>query len=106
MYIFAYRAIRWQTKDADAQPQFKETGRKLTDLVIASMENRQASLTASDLQEYPIILMSLQDTMSKDNYSRLAAIGEKVIPNLPDSQEKKYIQSTFDKYRKLSLKKP
>ena len=44
--------------------------------------------------------------MSKDNYSRLAAIGEKVIPNLPDSQEKKYIQSTFDKYRKLSLKKP
>ena len=106
MYIFAYRAIRWQTKDADAQPQFQETGRKLTDLVIASMENRQASLTASDLQEYPIILMSLQDTMSKDNYSRLAAIGEKVIPNLPDSQEKKYIQSTFDKYRKLSLKKP
>ena len=106
MYIFAYRAIRWQTKDADAQPQIQETGRKLTDLVIASMENRQASLTASDLQEYPIILMSLQDTMSKDNYSRLAAIGEKVIPNLPDSQEKKYIQSTFDKYRKLSLKKP
>ena len=106
MYVFAYRAIRWQTKDADAQPQFQETGRKLTDLVIASMENRQASLTASDLQEYPIILMSLQDTMSKDNYSRLAAIGEKVIPDLPDSQEKRYIQKTYEKYRKLSCTKP
>ncbi|MEI3422525.1 MAG: hypothetical protein V8R91_16550 [Butyricimonas faecihominis] len=44
------------------------------------MENRQASLTASDLQEYPIILMSLQDTMSKDNYSRLAAIEGKSHP--------------------------
>ncbi|MFR1240303.1 MAG: hypothetical protein ACLSDJ_03900 [Butyricimonas faecihominis] len=69
--------------------------------VIASMENRQASLTASDLQEYPLS-WSLQDTMSKDNYSRLAAIG-KVI-ELTRQSGKKYIQSTFDKYRKLSLK--
>ena len=70
------------------------------------MENKQASLTLKDLQEYPIILMSLQDTMSKDCYSRLATIGEKVLPNLPDSQEKRYIQRTFEEYRKHSCTKP
>ena len=106
MYVFAYRAIRWQTQDADSQPQFKETSNKLTDLIISSMENKQASLTLKDLQEYPIILMSLQDTMSKDCYSRLATIGEKVLPNLPDSQEKRYIQRTFEEYRKHSCTKP
>lgn len=83
MYVFAYRAIRWQTQDADSQPQFKETSNKLTDLIISSMENKQASLTLKDLQEYPIILMSLQDTMSKDCYSRLATIGEKSSRTYP-----------------------
>ena len=47
-----------------------------------------------------------QENMSKNNYSRLAAIGEKVIPDLPDSQEKRYIQKTYEKYRKLSCTKP
>jgi len=106
MYVFAYRAIRWQTQDADSQPQFKETSNKLTDLIISSMENKQASLTLTDLETYPIILTSLQENMSKNNYSRLAAIGEKVIPDLPDSQEKRYIQKTYEKYRKLSCTKP
>ena len=63
MYVFAYRAIRWQTQDADSQPQFKETSNKLTDLIISSMD-------------------------------------------LPDSQEKRYIQKTYEKYRKLSCTKP
>ena len=106
MYVFAYRAIRWQTHYADSQPQFKETSNKLTDLIISSMENKQASLTLTDLKTYPIILTSLQENMSKNNYSRLAAIGEKVIPDLPDSQEKRYIQKTYEKYRKLSCTKP
>lgn len=70
------------------------------------MENKQASLTLTDLETYPIILTSLQENMSKNNYSRLAAIGEKVIPDLPDSQEKRYIQKTYEKYRKLSCTKP
>ena len=106
MYVFAYRAIRWQTQDADSQPQFKETSNKLTDLIISSMENKQASLTLTDMETYPIILTSLQENMSRNNYSRLAAIGEKVIPDLPDSQEKRYIQKTYEKYRKLSCTKP
>ena len=70
------------------------------------MENKQASLTLTDLETYPIILTSLQENMSKNNYSRLAAIGEKVIPDLPDSQEKRYIQKTgYDRSFKSFVEK-
>ena len=87
MYVFAYRAIRWQTQDADSQPQFKETSNKLTDLIISSMENKQASLM------YPIILTSLQENMSKNNYSVWLPSGKKSSRTYPTAKKK-------DTYRK------
>ena len=88
MYVFAYRAIRWQTQDADSQPQFKETSNKLTDLIISSMENKQASLTLTDLETYPIILTSLQENMSRNNYPVWLPSGKKSSRTYPTAKKK------------------
>ena len=41
-----------------------------------------------------------ENTLEKKDYIRLIALGEKVLPNLPDDDEKSHAQWTFDGYKK------
>ena len=80
---------------------FQQVGKKLVKQTITNMEKKADKLSSNDLVTYSIILMCMgDDTLEKKDYIRLIALGEKVLPNLPDDDEKSHAQWTFDGYKK------
>ena len=88
--------------DTDASPKhYQQVGKKLVKQTIANMEKKADKLSSNDLVTYSIILMCMgENTLEKKDYIRLIALGEKVLPNLPDDDEKSHAQWTFDGYKK------
>lgn len=101
-YVMGYRGVIWQSKTLDSL-HVAQLGERLVDKIVPVIEEKVEVLTAEELYDYTFVLMTLQKKMSKANYVRLAAIGDKVLPGLPDSQHKGFVESEFRKYKKLSL---
>ena len=100
LYAFAFRAILWTTPKP-LPKHYRQVGKKLVKQTIANMEKKADKLSSNDLVTYSIILMCMgDDTLEKKDYTRLIALGEKVLPNLPDDDEKSHAQWTFDGYKK------
>lgn len=100
-YVMGYRAVIWQTETPDSL-HLAQLGERLVNSMIPVMEDKISSLTVQDLYDYGLIFMTLQEKMSKENYTRLVAIGEKVMPGLPDSEQKRYVESIFKRYKERS----
>lgn len=100
LYAFAFRAILWTTPTPHPK-HYQQVGKKLVKQTIANMEKKADKLSSNDLVTYSIILMCMgENTLEKKDYIRLIALGEKVLPNLPDDDEKSHAQWTFDGYKK------
>ena len=100
LYAFAFRAILWTTPTPHPK-HYQQVGKKLVKQTIANMEKKEDKLSSNDLVTYSIILMCMgENTLEKKDYIRLIALGEKVLPNLPDDDEKSHAQWTFDGYKK------
>ena len=100
LYAFAFRAILWTTPTPHPK-HYQQVGKKLVKQTIANMEKKADKLSSNDLVTYSIILMCMgENTLEKKDYIRLIALGEKVLPNLPDDDEKSHAQWTFNGYKK------
>lgn len=100
LYAFAFRAILWTTPTPHPK-HYQQVGKKLVKQIIANMEKKADKLSSNDLFTYSIILTCMgENTLEKKDYTRLIALGEKVLPNLPDDSEKSHAQWTFDGYKK------
>lgn len=100
-YVMGYRAITWQMKEPDTM-YLAKLGSRLVKKIIPVIENKASSLTVEELYDYSFVFLTLEKHISKSNYTRLAAIGEKVIPQLPESQYKMFVETTFKTYKERS----
>ena len=100
-YVMGYRAITWQMKEPDTT-HLAKLGTRLIKKIIPVIENKASSLTVEELYDYSFVFLTLEKHISKSNYARLAAIGEKVIPQLPESQYKMFVETTFKTYKERS----
>ena len=100
-YVMGYRAITWQMKEPDTT-HLAKLGTRLVKKIIPVIENKASSLTVEELYDYSFVFLTLEKHISKSNYARLAAIGEKVIPQLPESQYKMFVETTFKTYKERS----
>lgn len=80
----------------------RQTWYKTDQKIIPVIENKASSLTVEELYDYSFVFLTLEKHISKSNYARLAAIGEKVIPQLPESQYKMFVETTFKTYKERS----
>ncbi|MBC5620218.1 thioredoxin family protein [Butyricimonas hominis] len=99
MYAFGFRTILWKTQEP-YPANYGKLGKKLTQQVIAHMEKKAENLSSNDLTTYDIILSCFGDRLEKEDYARLIALGEKVLPGLPDDENKRHSEWIFDGYKK------
>ena len=99
MYAFGFRTILWKTQEP-YPANYGKLGKKLMRQVIAHMEKKAENLSSNDLTTYDIILSCFGDTLEKEDYARLIALGEKVLPGLPDDENKRHSEWIFDGYKK------
>lgn len=100
MYAFGFRAILWKSEQPYPKA-YGKLGKKLSRQLIAFMENKADSLTGTNISDYTIALSCFGDVLEQKDYARLAALGDKVLPHLSDS-EKSYAEWTFKQYQKYA----
>lgn len=99
MYAFGFRAILWKT-ERPHPAHYGKLGKKLTQQVIAHMEKNAKNLSSNDLNTYDIILSCFNERLDYKDYYRLIALGEKILPGLPDDENKRHAEWTLDGYKK------
>ena len=101
MYAFGFRAILWTSQEPYPK-QYGKLGKKLSRLLIATMESKAASLSGMNLSDYSVALSCFGDVLEQKDYVRLVALGDKILPNLPDDNDKRHAEWTFKQYKKYA----
>ncbi|MDE5611400.1 MAG: hypothetical protein K2I90_05215, partial [Odoribacter sp.] len=101
MYAFGFRAILWKSEKPYPKT-YGKLGKKLSRQLIAFMESKADSLTGRNLSDYSVALSCFGDVLEQKEYARLVALGDKVLPNLPDNDDKRYAEWTFKQYQKYA----
>lgn len=99
MYAFGFRAILWKSEEP-YPALYGKLGKKLTHQVIAHMEKKANSLSDDDFSTYDIILSCFGEGLEKKDYTRLIAVGEKVLSGLPDDDRKRHAEWILNGYKK------
>ena len=99
-YADAFQGISWG-HDFEVPDNYDACGTRLAGLTVDKMERQGTKLAAKDLENYFGALSCFRRELPVEWCRRLVALGDKVLPVLPDDEQLSGVKRTFDGIRRV-----